>query len=162
RYLNQNLTDVFFAEEWNGRLVLAGLHGIFVYDPALRSWHRSQQAEIRTLGPCEVSSCFYFGYNGGVGKFSAAMLNDSVRPPIWQLPQGEIPRQISGIDPATALVLTVSGKLLSLGDKQSVTEIANASSSDVPPGVFDRAVAMGDDVLLVAPAGAVLHNISSR
>ena len=161
RYPSSDLSSFFFAEEWRGRLVLAGAGGVLSYNTRLRSWRRHFAGRVSLVTRCRNENCFYFGFNRGVGVFSEDQLEDGV-PVRWTLPPGEVPAQIAVADAPGTMVVTLSGKTFSLEGDGTVRVVNDASSSDLPLASFDRAVTWDDSVLFLGRGRALLHDVANR
>ncbi len=148
-----NQSDLIFACEKRGKLIVAGRGGIYSYDIGDHRWQRHHDRPVRHAFTAGVTSPVYFSGPGEVGAF------DGANPLTWALP-GEDIIQLDALPSGRVLATTRSGGLYGLSHKEPPETLRyNRSSADTK---FTQGVAQGDDLLLIGPEGGILHNTAKR
>ncbi|MDJ0839221.1 MAG: hypothetical protein QNK37_22075 [Acidobacteriota bacterium] len=151
-----NLADLIFAEQSGGFLTLAGGTGIFVYDTSRRRWSRPYSGQVLdVLRMLDEGSGFAFGYVGGFGFCNLGKVTT------WNV-AGQRVIKVSGRSRADLLALTDSGRIYGLNKDQLPTRLFSGVPEGGGRASFTHAVAMDNEILLIGPKSALLHDVVTR
>lgn len=152
-YPELNQTDLLFACEKKGILIVAGRAGIYTYDPALRRWQRHHKGQVRHALTTGANEPVYFAGPGLLGMFHAGTALS------WPLPGEDIVR-LDALPSGKVLATTRNGGLYGLSPKdQPVSLRYNGTPAERK---YYQGVAQGDDLLLMSTEGGLLHNTLTR
>lgn len=157
RFPDLRLSELSFAQQWAGYLVVAGEPGIYLYDTEKHDWQKISDQKIQITLSLPGKNGFYFTYDGGAGLTQQINPRDIVE---WSLP-GEQITQIFFAGPDT-MALTRQGNLYTLSESGEVIPVHKVTKTNFDPELFTDAVATGDTVLFVGSEGAVIHDVLTR
>ncbi len=169
-YPNLRTGDLFFAQYWDDRLIVAGEAGLFSYDTNRHNWLCHHESAVLCVLPFPRKDGFYFGYNGGVGLVAkgisepwdqTALTNSNQ---LVSIPRERVVKLRFGLKDGLndeILALCASGKVYALreGKSRAIFE-GNRTAFDLTKLV--SAMAFGDNVLFLGPKGVLVHNIATR
>jgi hypothetical protein len=156
RFAELDLADLLFAHQNDGNLTVAGKAGLFTYDTRLHSWHRHKTLPILSTYADTSSNIVYAGFNGGVLGLRNNLVAIS-----WQLTDQRIERLQPGRS-GEVLAQASSGQIWSLAVNGKVESLLDGSATSLNPAQLTRAVAAGDDLVMVGHQGILVHNIRNR
>jgi hypothetical protein len=156
RFAELDLADLTFAHQNGDNLTVAGEAGLYTYDTRLHSWHRHKTLPILTTYADPASNIVYAGFNGGVLGLRNNLVAIS-----WKLTDQRIERLQPGRS-GEVLAQASSGQIWSLAVNGKVESLLDGTATSLNPAQLTRAVAAGDDVVMVGHQGALVHNIRNR
>lgn len=152
-----NLTDLQYAQMWQGRLLLAGQAGIYTYDSQLHAWDQLFSEEVLTTLPRVDDTGFYFTFENGIGQVHEGELANT-----WEFSNETILKLLHG-DNNELLALTQEGNLFAISTTTGEFEaIYQVGSTAYDPASFTAAVSLGDTLFFTRPDGVLLHNTRTR
>lgn len=156
RYADLSLSNLIFAQQWGGFLVVAGRGGIFRYDPQTHTWERRFDQDVTVALGLPEGDGFFFAYPGGVGRLRGDAIDR------WEIAGEQALRLTFGRDSSEVLALTDKGNLFAAGPTAQATVVFRTAGTSLDPARLRTAVSLGDQVLLIGPEGALLHNVVQR
>jgi hypothetical protein len=165
-----NTGDLYFAQYWGNRLLVAGKDGVFSYDPQFHSWECHFKGVVLSTLPLPDGKGFYFGYTGGVG---AAAIDDYEpwRNPDKKCKSWQVSDAAARIKKCRfnrqkeVLGLAESGKVFAIAkNNNKARKVFEGGRTMFDPSTFRATFGFGNTntVLFIGDEGALVHDIVSR
>ena len=159
RYDALALSALGFADLHGGNPMVAGAAGAYRYDADRRAWRRLDPRPVTTAWAERPGHSFLYAVPGEVGRITGGVRGE----PRWVLaPEaGRVTALLPGPG-GIPLALLEQGALLSLQSTGRAAPAWTPQRTGVDFTSFRRAVAVGDDIVLAGPDGAVAHDVVTR
>lgn len=132
---NLNLTNLHYAQMWQGRLLLAGQAGIYAYDSQLHAWDQLFSEAVLITLPLVDDTGFFFTFENGIGQVHEGELVNT-----WEFSNETILKLMHG-DSNELLALTEEGNLFAISTTTGKFEaIYQVGSTAYDPASFSAVV----------------------
>jgi hypothetical protein len=167
-YLNTG--DLYFAQYWGDRLLVAGKDGVFSYDPKFHSWECHFKGSVLSTLTLPDGKGFYFGYTGGMGVAAIddyePWRNPDKKSKCWQVSDAAARIKKIRIGRQNEVVgLAESGKVFAIDkNKDKARKIFEGGRTMFDPSNFRAVFGFGNTntVLFIGDEGALVHDIAAR
>jgi hypothetical protein len=174
RYASADLANLFFAQQQDDVLVLAGVGGLYTYNTRLHRWeHPYPDADVNAVLPFKNGDGFYFSYGTGVGMYRTdigvhvePLQTLAVTEHITQLIDGDLAAEVivitEDVMPGLGSVYALNTETWSYSEvhrrNRTSVDTDGGDGTQFDPATFTRALAFNDTAIFFAPEGLTLHD----
>lgn len=179
RYPYADLENLFYAQQFDDLLVLAGTDGIYTYHIQTHTWNQVfADGDILDVLRESANNGFYFAYRDGVGEYrpdgsvvtwplnAELAAGDRVRNLLFGVSERELLLFVEGSGPELSTVLaldTNSGSISLVHQRNRIPQNTGIGDGTLwDPETFMRAVPLGESVMLIGNEGLTLHDTQFR